>query len=203
MLFFHPDWSRWCKTRAHTVPSRRVRGSDFDRMRGEMSIIAKDLYANEYSQKLVTGSSDENLDAPILLLFPSVIIDLVAIIVSFSGKMIVAAEKRQKKLPVSLPPYSESSNWPRIIIILKRFSFATVRWKLCGCPIKPSLSSFPQIIFNFQFYVKWCIFQIRSIFQNEIIPRGSQFLHEINEWIEFRQGEHISKKMCKFLCKRK
>lgn len=103
------------------MPSRRVRGSDFDRMRGEMSIIAKDLYANEYSQKLVTGSSDENLDALILLLFPSVIIDLVAIIVSFSGKMIVAAEKRQKKLPVSLPPYSESSNWPRIIIFLNAF----------------------------------------------------------------------------------
>lgn len=45
----------------YTLPSRRVRGSDFDRMRGEMSIITKVLYANEYSQKLVTGSADENL----------------------------------------------------------------------------------------------------------------------------------------------
>lgn len=45
----------------YTLPSRRVRGLDFDRMRGEMSIITKVLYANEYSQKLVTGSADENL----------------------------------------------------------------------------------------------------------------------------------------------
>lgn len=123
----------------YTLPSRRVRGSDFDRMRGEMSIITKVLYANEYSQKLVTGSADENLDASILLPFPCVIIDLAII----ESRLIF----RQREETEEITDFTilfrmlelASNNY-----LLKRF-LRFARWKLCGSPIKPSN--------NFQFSV--------------------------------------------------
>lgn len=108
-------------------------------MRGEMSIITKVLYANEYSQKLVTGSADENLDASILLPFPCVIIDLAII----ESRLIF----RQREETEEITDFTilfrmlelASNNY-----LLKRF-LRFARWKLCGSPIKPSN--------NFQFSV--------------------------------------------------
>lgn len=120
-------------------------GSDFDGMRGEMS-TTKDLYANEYSQKLVTGSAaDENLDASVSFCYyrsrdyrkSS----------HFPERRSIDKERRDKRnyrFHYLIPNWLElaSNNY-----LLKRF-LRFVRWKLCGSPIKPSIFAN-----NFQFSV--------------------------------------------------